>query len=53
MDSKEEFPRNEELPEYVDPEILDIEELGIGGYIELATKGEREQKKSRKRRRAT
>lgn len=28
----------DELPEYVDPEIVDIEELNIGGYIELATK---------------
>lgn len=40
MNSKEESIQDEELPEYVDPEIVDIEELDIGGYIELATKEE-------------
>jgi len=40
MNSEEASSRDEELPEYVDPEIIDIEELDIGGYIELATKEE-------------
>jgi len=40
MNSKEESIQDEKLPEYVDPEVVDIEELDIGGYIELATKEE-------------
>jgi len=40
VNSKKESTQDKELPEYVDPEVVDIEELDIGGYIELATKEE-------------
>lgn len=51
MNSKEKSVQDEKLPEYVDPEIIDIEDLDIGGYIELVTK--EEEKKQGQRRRAT
>lgn len=44
--SAQEAQNKDDLPVYVDPEIVDVEELSIGGYVELAAK---EKKKGRKR----
>lgn len=41
--------KKDDLPTYVDPEIVDIEELDIGGYVELLTKEKRKRKRRGKK----
>lgn len=43
--NKEKKQNTKDLPVYSDPEITEIEELDIGGYVELATRGEKKRRK--------